>query len=273
MRRLLAFVVLWLVAWTAPAHAELSGHGSLGHGGRVSVGIVVTTPGSGGLGRSGDDAARPIVHYVVSWSVGPTPAQTGSLDGLCAVPGGSARQPTFGFLYHLVGTDPTGAIVDDRFECIAFTNGDPARRPLPPSVPAVPTFGEAWNRAQLPAPTITLDPATRGITGLDTRISTDGPTTVTIAATIRGYTITGTANLDHYEISVDGQPATNAGTGHYTFETKGNHTIAVTAVWRGTAALTGPGLPGGLPAVDLGRAAITSTLTYPVNEIRSVLQP
>ena len=59
-----------------------------------------------------------------------------------------------------------------------------------------PAFGEAWNRAQVPAPTVTLDPATRGITGLDTRISTAGPATVTIAATIRGYTITGTATLD-----------------------------------------------------------------------------
>jgi hypothetical protein len=273
VRRLLTFVVLWLVASTSAAHADLNGVGSLGHRGDVSVGIVVTAPGSWTPGRSGDDAARPIVHYVVSWSVDPTPAQTGSLDGLCAVPGGTAQQPIFGFLYHLVGTDPTGAIVDDRFECVAFPNGDTARPPPQPSVPAVPTFGEAWNRAQLPAPTITLDPATRGITGLDARITTDGPTTVTIAATIRGYTITGTATLDHYEISVDGQPVTNAGTGHYTFETKGDHTIAISAIWRGTAALTGPGLPGGLPAVDLGRATITSTLTYPVNEIRSVLQP
>ncbi len=137
----------------------------------------------------------------------------------------------------------------------------------------MPTFGEAWNRAQLPAPTVTLDPATRGVTGLDTRISTDSPRIVTVAATIRGYTITGTATLDHYEISVDGQAAENAGTGHYTFETKGNHTIAISAIWHGTAALTGPDLPGGLPVVDLGTAAITSTRIYPVNEIRSVLQP
>ena len=273
MRRLLAFVVLGLVVWTPAAHAELQGHGSVGHVGNVTVGIVVTSPGSGTSGQSGDDAARPIVHYSVSWSVDLTAAQTGSLDGLCTVPGGTAQQPIFGFLYHLVGTDPSGTIVDDRFECVAFTNGDTTLRPPAPAVPAVPTFGEAWNRAQVPAPTITLDPATRGITGLDTRISTGGPTTLTIAATIRGYTITGTAILDHYEISVDGQPATNAGSGHYTFETKGNHTIAISAVWRGTAALTGPGLPGVLPAIDLGRATITSTLVYPVNEVRSVLQP
>ncbi len=229
-------------------------------------------PGSGASGQAGDDSGRPLVSYLLSWSVDPTTAQTGSLNGLCTVPG-PAGQPVFGFLYHLVGTDPTGAIVDDRFECVAFVNGDPTQRPAAPPVPAVPTFGEAWNSVQLPPPAVTLDPARRGITGLDTRISTGGATTVTISATIRGYTITGTATLDHYSISVDGQPATDAGTGHYTFETKGNHTVAVSAVWHGVAAITGPDLPGGLPTVDLGNATITSTRTYPVNEIRSVLQP
>jgi hypothetical protein len=209
----------------------------------------------------------------VSWSVDPTPAQIGSLDGLCGAPGGNAQQPVFGFLYHIVGTDSTGTIVDDHFECIAFANGDATQRPPVPRVPAVPTVGEAWNRARLPAPVITLDPASRGITGLDTRISTDGPTTKAIAATIRGYTITGTVTLDHYAISVDGQPVTNAGTGHYTFETKGNHTVAISAIWSGTAAITGPGLPRELPRVDLGVATITSTRTYSVNEIRSVLRP
>ena len=273
MRRLLTFVVLLFVASTSTAQAEVDGHGSVGHGGSVAVGIVVTSPGSGASGQSGDDAARPIVRYSVSWSVDLTAAQTGSLDGLCTARGSTAQHPIFGFLYHLVGTDPSGAIVDDRFECVAFTNGDTTRPPPPPTVPAVPTFGEAWNRAQVPAPNITLDPATRGITGLDTRISTGGPTTLTIAATIRGYTITGTAILDHYEISVDGQPAAFAGSGHHTFETKGNHTVAISAIWRGTAALAGPDLPGVLPAIDLGRATITSTLVYPVNEVRSVLQP
>jgi hypothetical protein len=262
-----------LLCSSAPAYASGTGDGTVSGGGRVSVGIVVTGPGSATPGQPGRDAARPLVHYLVSWSVDPTPAQTGSLDGLCAVPGGAAQQPAFGFLYHLVGTDAAGHIVDDRFVCVAFPAGDPTQRPPEPALPAVPTLGEAWNRAQLPAPAVTLDPASRGITGLDTRISTQGPTTVVIAATIRGFTITGTATLDHYEISVDGQPATNAGTGHYTFETKGNHTIAISAIWRGTAVLAGPGLPAPLPAVDLGTATITSTRTYAVNEIRSVLQP
>jgi len=214
-----------------------------------------------------------LVQYVVSWSVDVTPAQTGSLNGLCLAAGSTAANPTFGFLYHFVGTDPSGAIVDDRFVCIAFPNGDTTQRPPAPPAPAVPTFAEAWNSVHLPAPSVTLDPAARGITGLDTRISTAGPTTAVVAATIRGYTITGTATLDHYEIAVDGGPPTSADHGNYTFETKGSHTIAISAVWHGTAVITGPDLPAGRPTIDLGRATITSTRTYVVNEIRSVLQP
>jgi hypothetical protein len=273
MRIVVVAVALGVLVAAGSAGATTIGDGTVDHGGHVAVDIVVAAPGSGTPGHPGDGASRPLVRYLVSYSIDTTPARTGSLDGLCVLPGSNPQVPVFGFLYHLVGRDPTGRIVDDRFECVAFANGDPTHRPPEPPVPAVPTFGEAWNRAGLPAPTVTLDPATRGITGLDTRISADGPTTVTIAATIRGFTITGTATLDHYEISVDGGPPTNAGTGHYTFETKGTHTIAISAVWGGTATITGPGLPAALPTLDLGRATITSTRTYPVNEIRSVLQP
>ena len=157
--------------------------------------------------------------------------------------------------------------------CVAFPNGDTTQQPPVPAIPAVPTFGEVWDSAHIPPPTITLDPPTRGITGLDTRISTDGPTTLVIDVTLRGYTMTGVATLDHYTISVDGQPVADAGTGHYTFETKGNHTIAIGAVWRAHGTLTAPDPPGGTTPSDWGTATITTTRTYTVNEIRSVLQP
>jgi len=255
------------------ASAATLGDGSLADGGHETVGIIVTAPGSGAAG-SAADAGRPLIGYTVSWSIDPTAAQPGGgLNGLCLTADSTPGHPIFGFEYHLVGSDATGAIVDDRFVCIALVPTAPGQRPPLPALPAVPTFGEAWNHAQLPAPVVTLDPSGRGITGLDTRITAAGVTTVTIGATIRGYTITGTATLDHYAISVDGQAATNAGTGHYTFETKGNHTVAVSAVWHGTATITGPNLPGTLPAIDLGSATVTATRTYPVHEIRSVLQP
>jgi hypothetical protein len=270
MKRLLCLVLLSIAVPAGTSQALVDGGGTTSHSGDVTVGIVVNSPGDGTAGAAG--SGRALIEYLVTWSVDPTPAQTGSLNGLCTVPG-PAGLPVFGFQYHLVGRDAAGAIVDDRFVCIAFPNGDATQRPPQPAVPAVPTFAEAWNHVQLPAPAVTLDPATRGITGLDTRISTTGPTSVVIAATIRGYTITGTATLDHYTISVDGQPTADADSGHFTFETKGMHTIAVSAVWHGAAAITGPDLPDGLPVIDLGNATITSTRSYPVNEIRSVLQP
>jgi hypothetical protein len=273
MRRLLVFIALSILPSTSAAYASVNDAGSsAGNGGNISVGIVVETPGAGVGGHGGDGSARPLVQYDVSWSVDPIAAQTGSLNGLCIVPGGTGVG-AFGFEYHLVGRDAAGNIVDDRFVCVAFVNGDPRQRPPQPAVPAIPTFGEAWNSVQLPPPAVTLDPARRGITGLDTRISTAGPATVGIAATIRGYTITGIATLDHYTISVDGGPATYASNGHYTFETKGDHIIAISAIWHGVATISGPDLSGAIPAVDLGDATITSTRTYPVNEIRSVLQP
>jgi hypothetical protein len=234
--------------------------------------IIGTGGGDSGDPATAGSASRPLVQYVLSWSVDETPAQNGSLNGLCLIGGGTAN-PTFGFEYHLVGRDANGTIVDDRFECIAFVNGDTSVRPPAPALPAVPTFGEAWNSVQLPTPTITFDPADHGITGLETRITTGGPTTLTIAATIRGYTITGTATLDHYAISVDGGPPDITDTSHYTFETKGTHLVAVSAVWHGVATMTGPDLPATLPAIDLGEATITATRPYTVNEIRSVLQP
>jgi len=260
-----------VVVMSIPARAAYTSGGSVDDNGEMDIHVGVATPGSNEPGQGGG-ANTPLVQYVLSWSVDDTPAQVGSLNGLCLVDGGSAN-PTFGFEYHLVGRDANGTIVDDRFECIAFPDGDTSVRPPAPAIPAVPTFAEAWNSAQLPAPTIALDPPSRGITGLETRITTAGPTTLTIAATIRGYTITGMATLDHYTISVDGGPPEVTDTSHYTFETKGRHLVAVSAVWHGIATMTGPDLPTALPAIDLGDATITATRPYTVNEIRSVLQP
>jgi hypothetical protein len=270
VKRLALLIVLLTLGTSARASAaKVDDQESLDPSGHIDIGLVISSPGSEDPRSM---SSRPLLEYTVSWAVESSPAQVGSLNGLCLV-GGGAADPQFGFEYHLVGRDASGAIVDDRFECIAFPDGDTATRPPAPALPAVPTFGEAWNSVQLPAPTVAFDPPDRGITGLDTRISTAGPTTLVIAATIRGYTITGTATLDHYGISVDGGPRSVADTAHYTFETKGNHLVSVSAVWHGVATMTGPDLPAGLTAIDLGEATITSTRGYVVHEIRSVLQP
>lgn len=268
---LAAIAVLTFAASTSSAGAvSVGGTGGVTGGGSVVVGGTVSAPGSGSTGQSGDSSSTPLVQYSVTWSKISDPAHPG-FDGVCNA--GTVATPIFGFFFHFVGRDSTGAIVDDRIQCIApVVGGDPAN-PALPAAPALPTFGEAWNSAQIPAPTVVLDPDARGITGLDTRISTTGPTELILAATIRSYTITGVVTLDHYEISVDGLPATFSSRDHYTFETKGDHTVAISAVWHGIATVTGPDVPAALRNIDLGTATITATRTYPVHEIRSVLQP
>jgi hypothetical protein len=272
VRRLFALLAaLMSLAAPSKAYAAAEAGGTITDSGRTSVGIVVAAPGVTKGGHGGTGGSRPIVQYDITWSVDEQAAQIGSAAGLCSIPGG-VGVGAFGFEYHFIGRDAAGNIVDDQFVCIAFVDGTGTRPPVP-ATPAVPTVAEAWNSVQLPAPTIALDPANRGITGLETRISTTGPTTVVIAATIRGYKITGTATLDHYAISVDAGPDIDAPNGRYTFEKKGKHTIAVSAIWRGIAAVTGPAPLTPISNVDIGTATITSTRTYPVNEIRSVLQP
>ena len=106
---------------------------------RSSSEIAVIGPGSGTPGQAGDAAARPLVQYLVSWSVDPTPAQTGSLER--AVRGSrryDAAHPSSGSSTTSSAPTPTGAIVDDRFECIAFPNGDPTQRPPVPRGPRGP---------------------------------------------------------------------------------------------------------------------------------------
>jgi hypothetical protein len=261
MKRVVTLIAAFLSLAAGTARAEVSGNGSLGQPGDVQVGVTYSNPGS----STTSAGATPLVSYV-SYRVIPERATIGSLAGWCAVPG----NPLGGIEYHIVGTAPNGAVVADYRACVPIqaTGGTPTV-----ALPQPPTLGETWRAARLPTPVILTDPGTRGITGLDTRIWTTGPNTKTIAAAIRGYRIVGTAILDHYTISVDGGPAQDAGTGHYTFETKGPHTIAIGAVWHGTATLTGPDLNAPVVLPDIGTATLTTTRTYPVNEIRSVLQP
>ncbi len=260
MKRVAVLTAGFMLLASGTARAEVNGTGSLGPPGNVQVGLTYSNPGSSTRGAG----ATPLVSFV-SYRVVPERATIGSLAGWCAVPG----NPLGGAEYHIIGTAPNGAVVADYRTCVPI---QPAGVPPTVALPQPPTLAETWRAARLPAPAIHTDPATRGITGLDTRIWTAGSTTTSIAASIRGYRIVGTATLDHYTISVDGGPVQDAGRGHYTFETKGRHTIAIGAVWHATATLTGPQLAAPVVLADIGTATLTVTRTYPVNEIRAVLQ-
>jgi hypothetical protein len=261
MKRIVLACLVVVTTANAAHAAGGDGDGSLGSGGKLEVGVVYSSPGSSATNAGG----APLVSFV-SYRVIPETATIGSLAGWCAVPG----NPLGGAEYHIVGTAPNGAVVADYRACVPI---QPAGVSPTVALPQPPTLAETWRAAHLPAPTILTDPATRGITGLDTRIWTAGPETASIAAAIRDYGIVGTATLDHYTISIDGGPVQDAGSGHYTFETKGRHVIAIGAVWHATATLTGPNLTAPVVLSDIGTATLTTTRIYPVNEIRSVLQP
>jgi hypothetical protein len=181
-------------------------------------------------------------------------------------------------MYHLIGRALDGTLIPDRLICVPFTNR--TQPPPPPPPPVLPTIEEVWRHAHLPTPVVGLDPASRGITGLDTRIWTETGTSLTIGASLDGYTITGTATVTGYLVQVDDEPATRTSTSgsasnpiaHYMFETKGKHQVRVGVLWHGVATFTGPALIAPV-TISLGDATITATRAYTVNEVRGVLQP
>ena len=97
----------------------------------------------------------------------------------------------FGVTYRLIGRTLDGQVVGEQIVCVPIV--DPTA-PLPAAARAarLPTIEAIWREAHLPEPLIGLDPATRGITGLDTRIWTETGNHLVIAATLNGYRISGT---------------------------------------------------------------------------------
>jgi hypothetical protein len=174
-------------------------------------------------------------------------------------------------LFRVVATLADGTVVDDHVVCVPPPQT--GTQPVPPPLPQPPTAAEAWNGAEIPSPTIGIDPPARGITGLPTHLTVGGPTLVVVDATVRGDRIVGTATLDHATIRVDDGPMQVLSGRTVVFETKGNHTVTVGAVWRGRATLSGPDITPPIDIADIGTATITTTRTYTVHEVRSVLQP
>ena len=223
---------------------------------------------------AGHTKTQPIIWTVVDDGA----ARPGDLSGLCVPDGLDRNEIRFGWIYHFVGRTLDGTLVPDKVVCVPFS--DKAHPPSPPQPPRLPTIEEVWRHAQLPTPTVGLDPASRGITGLDTRIWTTTGTTLAISATLDGYTISGTATVTAYTVQVDGGPVVLAPTGgdaddpiaHHVFETTGRHKVRIGVVWHGVATFTGPDLTSPV-TLSIGDATITATRTYTVREVRSVLQP
>ena len=234
-----------------------------------------TTPGSGKPGQGGDDSARPLLQlqrHVVGRS--DTGADGQPQRSVRRAPGGTTQQPSSGSSITSSGRDATGAIVDDRFVCVAFPNGDTTQRPPVPALPAVPTFGEVWNSAHLPPPVVTLDPP-------DPRHHrprhphlhrrADHARDRHDAARLHDDRRRDARPLHHQRR----RPTRRRTRARATTRSRRRATTRSRSARSGTAAarLAAPDPPGGTTQSDWGTATITTTRTYPVNEVRSVLQP
>jgi hypothetical protein len=231
-------------------------------GNKVEVGITYTTPGT--VGTTQRPEPRPLftVRYIADAEFLPI-----DVRGLCTTDAGKP-----GYRYVRLTSDIAGRLVARSHVCLAV--GPDAPLVIDDEAAHAPTIEEVWRATQLPTPHVTIDPPTRGVTGLSTRIQAYSENRAVIRADLHGYTVIGTATLDHVRTVVDGRTVTDGAStvnSTYQFETRGVHTIAVRADWRAHALVSGPSASEQL-TFDLGSATIMVTRSYSVSEIRAVLQ-
>jgi hypothetical protein len=251
----------------------------------LGVGLRVTVAGSDGNGSttfSDDDPALPRPVFTLAVPALPAGAGAGGLGNLCQVPG-TPRDPAFplgngwNFEIQLFRSSDGEYLATIGAFCQPLDPGAPNQPPVPPTLPQPPTIAEIWRSIGLPVPPIGASPSARGITGLPTRVWTEGAGPVAIAVSLGGFTITGTATIVGYGVFAgDGwMHSTGAGTpdapaGEHTYETTGTFRLGVATRWSAVAVISGPGLATPL-TIDLGIAVVTNGRDYPVVQVRSRL--
>lgn len=284
MRRLRSFGPMLLIAIITgvaapPRDAGAAvGSGEL-NGGAFAVGVEVESPGSQPVTLDAGSRLLPrLVHYVAT----PLPGTgIGSLENLCDASGTALTDPSgivFGWIFDVIAYTSDGRVISETHECVPFPDPtDHSTAPPPPPLPEPPTVGEVWRTVALPRPVVGVNPVSRGVTGLATRLWSGGAQTAQVSATIDGFTVTGTARVVEYRFATDEGYLGAGGPGDETspaathgFETKGAHTLSVSSVWRATVTMTGPGVTVPIP-IDINVAVLTATVDYPVVEVRSQL--
>lgn len=179
----------------------------------------------------------------------------------------------------------TGRILQSRAVCVPHPDAAP-ESPATPPIP-IPPPERIWSSVPLPQPAWGLNPIVDGLTGLPTLLwDPTGGAPVTATVDLGGFTATATARPVLYQwrmwepddpenrnpqpvvtSRVPGTEAAPAAT--YTYETKGDYTVTYTVTWEGSYVFSGPGVN---EVVDLGTTTTSSTRTYHVTEVRSVLR-
>jgi hypothetical protein len=268
------------------AHAE-TGHGEFGGSPpALGVGLRVTVAGTDGTGSttySDDDPELPRLLFTRAVPALPAGEGVSGLGNLCQVPG-TPHDPAFplgngwNFEIQLFRSSDGAYLATIGGFCQPLDPDAPNEPPVPPPVTQPPTIGEIWRSIALPVPSIGASPSVRGITGLSTRVWTDGSGPVAIAVSLGGFTITGTANVTGYGVfagedgwisSAEAGAADDPAAEH-TYETIGTYRLGVATRWSASAVISGPGLVTPL-TIDLGTAIVTNGRDYPVVQIRSRL--
>jgi len=151
----------------------------------------------------------------------------------------------------------------------------------PQDLVRIPTTGEVLDalRSQgIPAPVVSLSPGPRGLTGLETWYWFAGAGRVGVGLNLRGFTVEARAKATTYHWSTgDGGSYLTGGKGtatapaaRHVYGRKGSYPVILDMTWAGGYTWSGFGDAG---SGTLGPVTVTGApRTYPVNEVRSVLQ-
>ena len=287
-RRIPAVLVVAMAAalWIPTAASAGGGEGSLGGTPpELGVGLLVSVAGIAGSGHdtyaAGDQSApRPVFERAI-------PATSGigiaGLSNLCQIgPVDPAYPLGNGWVFdiELFATASGAYLGTIGTICKPFAPGAPNAPPPAPVLAQPPTIGEIWSAVGLPTPPIGVSPARNGVTGLPSWVWTNGSAPISVAVSLSGYRITGTASVIGYGVfpgeggwtrsRVAGGPGDPAFA--HTYEATGTYRLGVATLWSATAVMTGPGLAAPL-TIDLGTAVVTNARDYLVTQIRSRLLP
>lgn len=246
--------------------------------GLVLVGPPASADGGGGGGHGGAGIGDPGVNAWIA--VGPVAWHAGTWSG-----GASSR---YVYVVQEVGVDCTSAHPPSnkrwswylgRFDTVTqqWTDlNDPCAPAAGVYVGLVASPADIFRLEPIPAPGIGLNPGDKGLTGLETWGWYEGPQTVTVTVFLRGYEVTAVAHPTGYQWSFgDGATESIASPGSpsspavkHMYQTKGTYSVTLTATWSGSYTFTGDGVSGG---GLLGSVSIRNSVSYPVEEVRSVL--
>lgn len=260
-----------------PATADGDGNGTFGGTGTTPVIGVWAMTSSDGEPVDADDPSGPR-RWVRRAT--PDPRQPSDpIAGICNPgPDPATGAVRFGWPFTIETVDTIdGRVVGSSRICVPLPGADPGVPPEP-DYPVPPSYGEIWKAAAITPPTIGLNPVGEGVTGLPTRLWATSPDTVTITASIRGYTATGTATRTEFRfVPGDGTPTVRRVDGGradapavaHVYERRGDVQLRAGARWVATVTVSGPDLPP--TTIDLGAAIVTVSRDYHVVEVRSRL--